>query len=95
MTFGNGLHYSSEKQKEPRWVLFALFSDISKVTKDNLNQTRFSGGKIPADDIQIAKIVNGIQEVTIKVNDDGYSPAAVILQRGMKAKIKWWITSTT
>jgi copper ion binding protein len=51
--------------------------------------TKFYGGKVPTDNIQVAKIVNGVQEVTITVNDEGYSPAAVILQRGIKAKIKF------
>jgi sulfite exporter TauE/SafE/copper chaperone CopZ len=53
------------------------------------NATRFYGGRVPTDDIQVAKVVNGVQEVTIKVNDQGYSPAAVILQRGLKTKIKF------
>jgi sulfite exporter TauE/SafE/plastocyanin domain-containing protein/copper chaperone CopZ len=51
--------------------------------------TKFYGGKVPTDDIRIAGVVNGVQEVTITVNDEGYSPAAVILQRGIKAKIKF------
>lgn len=51
--------------------------------------TKFYGGRIPTDSIQVAKMVNGIQEVTITVNDEGYSPAVVILQRGIKAKIKF------
>jgi sulfite exporter TauE/SafE/copper chaperone CopZ len=50
---------------------------------------KFYGGRIPTDDIQVASIAGGIQEVTITVNDEGYSPAAVILQRGIKAKIKF------
>ncbi|MCX7922434.1 MAG: sulfite exporter TauE/SafE family protein [Clostridia bacterium] len=51
--------------------------------------TRFAGGKIPTDDMQIAQVKDGIQEVTIKVNDEGYSPAVVVLQKGVKAKIKF------
>lgn len=51
--------------------------------------TKFRGGQIPTDSIQIAKVVNGIQEVTIKVNDEGYSPAVAVVQKGMKAKIKF------
>ncbi len=51
--------------------------------------TKFYGGKIPIDDLQIAKIKGGIQEAYIKVNDEGYSPAVVILQKGIKAKIKF------
>lgn len=53
------------------------------------NATKFFGGKMPTDDIQIAKVNNGVQEVTITVNDQGYSPAVVVLQKGMNAKIKF------
>ena len=49
--------------------------------------TKFAGGKIPTDNIQLAKIVDGVQEVTITVNNQGYSPAVVVLQKGIKAKI--------
>lgn len=55
--------------------------------------TKFYGGKVPTDNIQIARMVSNadalIQEVAITVNDEGFSPAAVILQRGIKAKIKF------
>jgi uncharacterized protein len=51
--------------------------------------TRFIGGKIPTDDMQVAKIENDQQEVTIKVNDEGYSPAVVVVQKGVKLKIKF------
>jgi sulfite exporter TauE/SafE/copper chaperone CopZ len=51
--------------------------------------TRFRDGRVPTDDIQVARVVNGIQEIDIKVNDQGYSPAAIVVQRGIKAKIKF------
>lgn len=51
--------------------------------------TRFYGGRVPTDDLQIARIVNGVQEVSITVNDQGYAPAAVVLQRGVKARLKF------
>ncbi|MCX8128664.1 MAG: sulfite exporter TauE/SafE family protein [Clostridia bacterium] len=51
--------------------------------------TKFYGGNIPTDDIQIAKIENNQQEVIIKVNDEGFSPAVVILKKGVQAKIKF------
>lgn len=51
--------------------------------------TRFYGGKIPTDDIQFGKVVNGIQEVTVTVTDEGYSPAVFIIQRGVKTKIRF------
>jgi sulfite exporter TauE/SafE/plastocyanin domain-containing protein/copper chaperone CopZ len=51
--------------------------------------TRFAGGRIPTDDITVARIIDGKQEVTIMVNDQGYAPAAVILQRGVKTVISF------
>ena len=51
--------------------------------------TKFVGGKIPVDDIQIAKVNNNQQEVTVTVNDYGYSPAVVVVQKGIPAKIKF------
>jgi plastocyanin domain-containing protein len=49
--------------------------------------TKFAGGKIPTDDIQIAKIIDDSQQVTITVDDYGYSPAVVVMQKGMLGKI--------
>jgi copper ion binding protein len=49
----------------------------------------FAGGKIPTDTIGIAKISGGQQEVTVTVGSQGYSPAVVVLQKGIPAKIKF------
>ncbi len=51
--------------------------------------TEFANGNIPTDDIKVAEIKDGVQEVTINVNDYGYSPAVVVLQRGVKVKMKF------
>ncbi|KUO74682.1 MAG: heavy metal transporter [Clostridia bacterium BRH_c25] len=51
--------------------------------------TEFANGNIPTDDIKVAEVKDGVQEVTINVNDYGYSPAVVVLQKGVKAKIKF------
>lgn len=51
--------------------------------------TKFTGGKIPTDNIAIAQITNDTQEVSIDVSDEGYSPAVVILQKNVKAKIRF------
>lgn len=51
--------------------------------------TKFAGGKIPTDEIQVAKVSDNQQEVTVTVNDYGYSPAVVVLQKGIPAKIKF------
>ncbi len=51
--------------------------------------TRFANGKIPTDEVAISKINGDKQEVTVTVNDYGYSPAVVILQKGIPATIKF------
>lgn len=65
------------------------FSGGGSCCAASANATRFRDGRVPTDDIQVAKIVNGLQEVTITVNDQGYAPAAIIMQRGVKTKIKF------
>jgi uncharacterized protein len=50
---------------------------------------QFANGKIPTDNIQVAEVKEGQQEVTITVNNQGYTPAVVVLQKGVKAKIKF------
>jgi len=50
---------------------------------------RFAGGRVPTDLIVPARLQDGAQFVDIRVGDDGYSPAVVVLQRGVKAKIRF------
>jgi len=50
---------------------------------------KFVGGKIPVDDIGIAKITGNEQDVTINVDSQGYSPAVVVVQKGIPVKIKF------
>lgn len=47
----------------------------------------------PLDQIYVAKPVNGIAEVAISVDDRGYSPNIIVLQKGTKAKFKFDIKS--
>ncbi|UOO38708.1 sulfite exporter TauE/SafE family protein [Oscillospiraceae bacterium CM] len=47
----------------------------------------FAGGKIPTDNIGIAKINGDEQDVTIDVGAQGYSPAVVVVQKGIPVKI--------
>lgn len=49
----------------------------------------FEDGKIPTDDIAVAKVEDNKQEVTVTVDNNGYSPAVLVLQRGVEAKIKF------
>lgn len=51
--------------------------------------TKFANGKIPTDEVAISEINGDKQEVTVTVNDYGYSPAVVILQKGIPATIKF------
>ncbi len=50
---------------------------------------QFAGGKIPTDDIQVAKVENGQQEITVTVNNNGYTPAAFVVQKGVQVKVKF------
>jgi len=44
---------------------------------------------VPADIIGMPVVKDGIQEITITVDNRGYTPAAIVLQKGMKAVIKF------
>ncbi len=50
---------------------------------------RFAGGRIPTDQIAMARLEGGGQIAEVRVDADGYSPAVVVLQRGVKAKIRF------
>ncbi|MBW7571465.1 urease accessory protein UreH domain-containing protein [Caproiciproducens faecalis] len=50
---------------------------------------RFANGGVPTDSIGVAKISGKEQEVTVKVDDQGYTPAVVVLQKGIPARIKF------
>lgn len=51
--------------------------------------TKFADGKVPTDEIAVATIKDDQQEVTVTVNDYGYFPAVVVVQRGVPTKIKF------
>lgn len=46
---------------------------------------KFVGGRIPVDELAVAKIVNGEQRVSITVNEEGFVPAVVVLQKNLPA----------
>jgi len=46
--------------------------------------TKFAGGRIPTDEIAIGKIKDGIQYVSMDVNDYGFSPAVIVVQKGIE-----------
>jgi plastocyanin domain-containing protein len=50
---------------------------------------RFAGGKIPVDAIQVARFAGEGQEAQVVVNEQGYTPAVIVVQIGVKAKIRF------
>ncbi len=50
---------------------------------------QFAGGKIPTKDIQVAKVENGQQQITVTVDNNGYTPAAFVVQKGVPVKVKF------
>ena len=55
----------------------------------------FAGGRVPSDSIGMPVIKDGIQEITIAVDGRGYTPAAIVLQKGMKAVIRFKASQLT
>ena len=49
----------------------------------------FAGGKVPTDLIVPARLESGAQVAEVKVDDAGYSPAVIVLQKGVKAKFRF------
>lgn len=49
----------------------------------------FENGKIPTDNIEVAKIKDGKQEVTVTVDGKGYTPAVIVMQKGVEGRIKF------
>lgn len=47
------------------------------------------GQPITQDSVAVAKIENGQQVMTVTVSDQGYSPAVLVVQKGVKTKIKF------
>jgi sulfite exporter TauE/SafE len=49
----------------------------------------FANGKIPINDIQVAKETTGGQVADVTVNATGYAPAVIVMKRGVKGKIRF------
>jgi len=56
---------------------------------DSSTSGRFAGGKVPTDAIQLARFSGEGQVAEVTVNADGYTPAVLVVQRGVKAKIRF------
>lgn len=48
---------------------------------------RLAGYTIPVDKIAVAKISDGIQEVTVSVEKDRFTPAVIVMERGLEATL--------
>jgi sulfite exporter TauE/SafE len=80
---------------------FQVVSDLNKVSNNSVSgdsntsstgggccgptPARFRGGRIPVDRIGVAKLSGGSQQVAMKVDADGYSPAVLVVQKGIPA----------
>jgi sulfite exporter TauE/SafE/copper chaperone CopZ len=50
---------------------------------------KFANGKIPVDVIQVAKRTTGGQVADIVVDGNGYTPAVIVMKRGVKGKVRF------
>ncbi len=69
-----------------------VVADVSRVAADGLptlDPPADAGGKVPTDSIVPARMSGGIQSVEVRVDDGGYTPAVLVLQRGVKARIRF------
>jgi sulfite exporter TauE/SafE/copper chaperone CopZ len=49
----------------------------------------FANGKIPVDNIQIAKLTGAGQVADVTVNANGYTPAVIVMKKGVQGKIRF------
>jgi plastocyanin domain-containing protein len=47
---------------------------------------RFSGGQIPMDALGVGEIRDGLQTVRVRVNDGGFEPTVLVLQKGIRTR---------
>lgn len=71
--------------------------DINSVSKGELQDSKGpalagaeSDGVIPTEEAAVAKVTNGVQYVSIDVKDDSFSPAIVVVQKGVEAR---WVVN--
>src|SRR5208337_88599 len=50
---------------------------------------RFAGGRIPVDVIQIARRTGDAQVAEVVVDANGYSPAVIVMKRGVQGKVRF------
>ena len=67
-------------------------TSTSDPSTDVLQEFQRSDYNIPTKEIAVGEIIDGVQYVTIEVNDKGFTPAVVVLQAGLETS--WTITSS-
>jgi plastocyanin domain-containing protein len=50
---------------------------------------KFANGKIPVDVIQVAKLTGDGQVAEVVVDANGYTPAVIVMKRGVKGKVRF------
>lgn len=53
------------------------------------NEEAFAGAGISADSIQVAKMEGAIQAADVRVSDTGYTPAVIVVKKGVTTKIRF------
>lgn len=78
-----------------------VVDDLSKVSQVDDNEYVYNNNplgrlytdiisySIPTDDIQIGTLVDGVQELTVKIDNGRYSPAVVVIERDKEFLIKF------
>ena len=56
---------------------------------DGFPTEEYPESEIPDEEIMIAEINDGIQEVTVDISRSRFSPSIIVLQKGVRAKIKF------
>lgn len=64
-------------------------SSASSLTDDILLKPVPAGYNIPIDDIAVATMQDGYQQVTIELTDEGFKPAVIVVQSGVE--VEWII----
>lgn len=70
----------------------SVVPDIKNIPAQ-IAQTQQNGNTNGNPDVGVAKINGNEQDVTVKVGNNGYSPAILVLQKGVPAKIKFDVST--
>lgn len=67
-----------------------VVSDLSNISQKDIQDASNGGGSggvsIPTDEVAIGEIKDGVQYISINVNDNRFSPAVIVMQKGINTK---------